>query len=41
VGLKLLQKAIYENLQGAMLGEKTVEKAIADAEQTWNQLPSG
>lgn len=39
--LKLLQKAIYENLQGAMLGEKTVEKAIADAEQTWNQLPSG
>ncbi len=35
--LKVLQKAIYENLQAAMLGEKTVDQAIADAAQTWNQ----
>jgi len=31
-----LQKAIYENLQAAMLGEKTVDKAIEDAAQQWN-----
>ncbi len=31
-----LQKAIYENLQAAMLGEKTVDKAVADAAQEWN-----
>ncbi|MDZ7961321.1 MAG: sugar ABC transporter substrate-binding protein [Aulosira sp. DedQUE10] len=31
-----LQKAIYENLQAAMLGEKTVDKAVEDAEQQWN-----
>ncbi|HBE57929.1 MAG TPA: ABC transporter substrate-binding protein [Cyanobacteria bacterium UBA11149] len=35
--LNKLQKAIYENLQAAMLGEKTVEKAVADAAQEWNQ----
>ncbi|MBV9388827.1 MAG: sugar ABC transporter substrate-binding protein [Chroococcidiopsidaceae cyanobacterium CP_BM_ER_R8_30] len=35
--LNLLQKAIYENLQAAMLGEKTVDQAIADAAQEWNQ----
>ncbi len=34
--VKQLQKAIYENLQAAMLGQKTVDQAIADAEQTWN-----
>ena len=34
--IKVLQKAIYENLQAAMLGEKTVDQAIADAEKTWN-----
>ncbi|MBD2664555.1 periplasmic sugar-binding protein of ABC transporter [Richelia sinica FACHB-800] len=34
--LKLLQKAIYENLQAAMLGEKTVDKAVEDAAQQWN-----
>jgi putative chitobiose transport system substrate-binding protein len=33
---KKLQKAIYENLQAAMLGEKTVDKAVADAAQEWN-----
>lgn len=35
--LNLLQKAIYENLQAAMLGEKTVEQAIADAALEWNE----
>jgi putative chitobiose transport system substrate-binding protein len=34
--LKLLQKAIYENLQAAMLGEKTVDKALEEAAQQWN-----
>ena len=32
----VLQKAIYENLQAAMLNEKTVDQAIADAEKEWN-----
>jgi len=34
--IKLLQKAIYENLQAAMLGEKTVDQAVTDATQQWN-----
>jgi putative chitobiose transport system substrate-binding protein len=34
--IKVLQKAIYENLQAAMLDEKTVDKAIEDAAQEWN-----
>ncbi|MBW4643982.1 MAG: sugar ABC transporter substrate-binding protein [Goleter apudmare HA4340-LM2] len=34
--IKKLQKAIYENLQAAMLGQKTVDKAVEDAEQEWN-----
>lgn len=34
--LDKLQTAIYQNLQSAMLGEKTVDQAIADAEQAWN-----
>ena len=33
-----LKKIIYENLQKAMLKEKTVEQAIADAQQEWNSL---
>jgi putative chitobiose transport system substrate-binding protein len=33
---KLLQKAIYENIQAAMLGQKTVDKAVADAAQQWD-----
>jgi putative chitobiose transport system substrate-binding protein len=33
---KVLQKAIYENLQAAMLGQKTVEQAVADAAKTWD-----
>jgi putative chitobiose transport system substrate-binding protein len=32
-----LQKAIYENLQASMLGEKKVEQAVKDAETEWNQ----
>lgn len=34
--IKLLQKAIYENLQAAMLDEKTVDKAVEDAANEWN-----
>ncbi|WP_414564067.1 MULTISPECIES: ABC transporter substrate-binding protein [unclassified Anabaena] len=33
---KRLQRAIYENLQAAMLGQKTVDKALEDAAQEWN-----
>ncbi|MEM9772430.1 MAG: sugar ABC transporter substrate-binding protein [Cyanobacteria bacterium P01_D01_bin.73] len=35
--IKLLQSVIYENLQAAMLDEKTVDEAIADAAEAWNQ----
>ena len=35
--VKRLQKIIYENLQAAMLGQKSVDEALTDAEQTWNQ----
>lgn len=35
-----LQKAIYENLQAAMLGEKTVDKAVTDAAEEWNSSRS-
>lgn len=34
--VKQLQKIIYENLQAAMLGQKSVEDALSDAEQGWN-----
>ncbi len=33
---KLLQKTLYENLQAAMLGQKSVEQSLNDAAQTWN-----
>jgi putative chitobiose transport system substrate-binding protein len=33
-----LQKAVYENLQAAMLKEKTVEQAVKDAAEEWNNL---
>ncbi|MDJ0661781.1 MAG: sugar ABC transporter substrate-binding protein [Crocosphaera sp.] len=33
-----LQKIIYENLQAAMLKQKTVEQALNDAADTWNNL---
>jgi putative chitobiose transport system substrate-binding protein len=35
--VKQLQKTIYDNLQAAMLEQKTVEQAINDAAQEWNQ----
>ena len=38
--LNLLQKIIYENLQSAMLEEKTVERAIEDAALEWNKITS-
>lgn len=34
--LQILQKVIYENLQAAMLNEKTVEQAVEDAANQWN-----
>lgn len=37
--VKQLQKVIYSNLQSAMLGQKSVDQAIADAANQWNTLP--
>ena len=34
--LNVLQKAIYDNLQAAMLGEKTVDEAVEDAAREWD-----
>jgi putative chitobiose transport system substrate-binding protein len=34
--LNLLKKAIYDNLQAAMLGEKPVDQAVADAANAWD-----
>jgi putative chitobiose transport system substrate-binding protein len=34
--INILKKAIYENLQAAMIGEKTVEQAVAAAASTWD-----
>ncbi|RZM77831.1 ABC transporter substrate-binding protein [Leptolyngbya iicbica] len=34
--VKTLQKAIYTNLQAAMLGQKTVDEAVADAAAEWD-----
>jgi putative chitobiose transport system substrate-binding protein len=34
--LNVLKKAIYENLQAAMLGEKTVDQAITTAATAWD-----
>jgi putative chitobiose transport system substrate-binding protein len=34
--LNVLKKAIYDNLQAAMLGEKTVEQAVTTAASTWD-----
>lgn len=33
-----LQQILYENLQAAMLGEKTIETALAEAEAQWNAI---
>ena len=38
--IKALQKTIYSNLQAAMLGEKSVEQALEDAANEWNDLSS-
>ena len=35
--VKQLQKLIYENLQAAMLGQKSVDQALNDAANAWNQ----
>jgi putative chitobiose transport system substrate-binding protein len=35
--VKQLQKLIYENLQAAMLGQKSVDQAVNDAANAWNQ----
>ena len=35
--LKELKQSIYDNLTAAMLGQKTVERAVADAASEWNQ----
>jgi putative chitobiose transport system substrate-binding protein len=34
--LNVLKKVIYDNLQAAMLGEKTVEQAVTAAAASWN-----
>jgi putative chitobiose transport system substrate-binding protein len=34
--INVFKRVIYENLQAAMLGEKTVDRAVADAAQAWN-----
>ena len=36
--LNQLQKVIYENLQAAMLKEKTVGQAVEDAALQWDQM---
>ena len=33
-----LQAILYDNLQATLLGEKTVEEALADAEEEWNAI---
>jgi putative chitobiose transport system substrate-binding protein len=35
-GIKDLQAIIYDNLQAAMLGQKTVDQAVADAAAEWD-----
>jgi putative chitobiose transport system substrate-binding protein len=35
--IKDLQKTIYDNLQAAMLGDKSVDQAVADAAAEWDQ----
>ena len=39
--IQVLQRAIYENLQAAMLKEKTVEQAVQDAANQWNSQAQG
>jgi putative chitobiose transport system substrate-binding protein len=35
--IKELQKIVYDNLQASMLGEKTVDQAVADAAAEWDE----
>jgi len=35
--IKALQKVVYDNLQAAMLGEKTVDQAVTDAAAAWDE----
>lgn len=35
--VKQLQKVIYDNLQAAMLGEKSVDEAVADGAKEWDE----
>jgi putative chitobiose transport system substrate-binding protein len=35
-GIKELQAIVYDNLQAAMLGQKTVDQAVSDAAAAWN-----
>ncbi|MGF1519288.1 MAG: ABC transporter substrate-binding protein [Nodosilinea sp.] len=35
-GVKELQAIVYDNLQAAMLGQKTVDQAVSDAATAWN-----
>ena len=35
--IKELQKIVYDNLQAAMLGDKTVDEAVTDAATEWNE----
>lgn len=37
--IKDLQAIVYDNLQAAMLGDKTVDEAIADAAAEWDSRP--
>lgn len=39
-GAKQLQQVMYDNLQAAMLGQKSVDQALTDAAQAWNEQQS-
>ncbi|RMH65669.1 MAG: extracellular solute-binding protein, partial [Cyanobacteria bacterium J003] len=34
--IKELQRLLYENLQAVLLGQKTIDQALEDAETAWN-----
>jgi putative chitobiose transport system substrate-binding protein len=35
-GVQELQAILYDNLQAAMLGQKTVDQAVSDAATAWD-----
>jgi len=39
--IKDLQQIVYDNLQAAMLGQKTVDQAVTDAAAQWDQQAGG